>query len=170
MWIPRPWSSLYSFKLAGNAGAFATSTHSSNEVSLNSSDLQIRGSMNKNEAVIFFSRNINMINTSERERLYNPFKTTRYQFVFFNSMIWIKLITISLESNESCYTYNVCLRYPYDQTFLLTAACSSPKKTFSLLGGWHTALDRRKIVTKNIVRIVFSERNTMSHDILEERL
>jgi hypothetical protein len=43
MWKPSPWSSLYSFRLDGNAGAFAASTHSSKEVSLNSWDLKNQG-------------------------------------------------------------------------------------------------------------------------------
>jgi len=44
-WKPSPWSSLYNFRLDGNAGAFAASTHSSKEVSLNSWDLKNQGEM-----------------------------------------------------------------------------------------------------------------------------
>jgi hypothetical protein len=44
-WKPSPRSSLYSFRLDGNAGAFAASTHSSKEVSLNSCDLKNQGKM-----------------------------------------------------------------------------------------------------------------------------
>jgi len=63
---------LYRFKLGGNVGAFAASAHSSNEVSLNSSDLEkIRG--NVKTIAILYNKTGHMIMQSNRASLCIPF-------------------------------------------------------------------------------------------------